>query len=151
MKKSYSNYLKTSLALITGWLGAGFLLLLLALVTQTAFAADPLILNCQVSTKYTADLSKVYSNEELEKWQFSVRVAISEAGDAIVSRCGLSLIAESITCDTYEMNLVRSDSNTGITKLYHFDSQFNVQLLKGGAGTFIEDNGRGGIAHGECR
>ena len=63
MKSVYINILKVGLALVSGWLGAAILLLSLSLISQTALA-DPTPLNYEARINSTADLTKMYSDEE---------------------------------------------------------------------------------------
>jgi len=54
MKNAYTNFLKAGLALITGWLGAGLLLLTLLVISQTALADSYL---CKVDRKATVEVN----------------------------------------------------------------------------------------------
>lgn len=54
MKTAYTNLLKAGLALITGWLGAGLLLLTLLVISQAALADSYL---CKVDRKATVEVN----------------------------------------------------------------------------------------------
>ena len=130
---------------------------LAALISTSAFAAK---YNCPVEQKF--DGENTYTSEFLRKWQPSV--AIVDNGDsAIISRCGLSVIAGNrITCDSDAADHIAvSGRFTGennawnpaaIKKFYHFESNFDVQLfLDGQRLFFVENNGRGSISKGVCQ
>lgn len=102
--------------------------------------------HCSVKDKY--NFQKVYTKEEIKKWNFTVR--IEETGNnAYVYRCSYSIITSKETCDKYEMDRIEYDENIKAKKYYLFRSQFNVQLFSDLS--FVEDNGRGGIAYGICK
>ena len=100
---------------------------------------------CQVERKFNA--SHRYTPEELERWQFSVRIN-ENSDEASIDRCSFSSSAQTVTCDRYVVDKVAFDENAKIKKFYVFRSQFDVQLSSDL--NFIENNGRGDIAFGEC-
>ena len=59
-----------------------------------------------------------------------------------------AMSAGKITCDSYDVDRVEVDPVVRIKKFYVFGSQFDVQLFPDL--TFVENNGRGGIAFGRC-
>lgn len=67
---------------------------------------------------------------------------------AYLSRCSYALSVARVTCDRYEVDKVVLDDVAQIKKYYVFRSQFDVQLFANQS--FIENNGRGGIAYGTC-
>ena len=111
-------------------------------VISPAQAAD---YSCKVEAKF--DRERVYSQAELQKGQFSV--LIEERGDsAFLSRCSFTTSSREVTCDRYEVDKVVFDEHVRIKKFYVFHSQFDVQFYSDLS--FIENNGRGGIAFGTC-
>jgi hypothetical protein len=101
--------------------------------------------NCKVEQKF--DSAQVYSADQLQKGQYSV--VIKDNGVAAsLSRCSFSPSNQAITCDQYEVAKIVFDKQVKIKKYYVFNSQFDVQMFSGL--TFIENNGRGGIAYGKC-
>lgn len=102
--------------------------------------------DCKVAKKVDSENS--YTAHQIEKGQFSVKVEES-GGGAFVSRCSFSPSANKVTCDRYQVDKVVFDENVKIKKYYVFQSQFDVQLFSNLS--FIENNGRGGIAYGKCR
>ena len=102
--------------------------------------------DCKVGKKLEPEAS--YIAQQLEKRQFSVK--IEEGGDgAVLSRCSFALSANKVTCDRYQVEKIVFDENVKIKKYYVFRSQFDVQLFPDLS--FLENNGRGGIAFGKCR
>ncbi|MFQ5546565.1 MAG: hypothetical protein ACE5FE_11340 [Acidiferrobacterales bacterium] len=102
--------------------------------------------NCKVEKKF--DSENTYTADHIKKYQFSVKVEEGNGG-AFVSRCSFSLSANKVTCDRYQVDKVVFDENVKIKKYYVFRSQFDVQLFSNLS--FVENNGRGGIAYGKCR
>jgi hypothetical protein len=103
-------------------------------------------LECTVTRK--VDGERVYTAAALAKGQFSVRIDESAAG-ATVSRCSSTPSTSSVACDKYTVDRIERDPNIGVRKFYVFGSQFDVQVFKDLS--FVENNGRGGIAFGTCR
>ena len=102
--------------------------------------------DCKVTKKFDSENS--YTAHQIEKGHFSVKVEES-GGGAFVARCSFSPSASKVTCDRYQVDKVLFDENVKIKKYYVFRSQFDVQLFSDLS--FIENNGRGGIAYGKCR
>lgn len=102
--------------------------------------------DCKVERKF--DSEKTYTANQVENYQYSVKVEEGNGG-AVVSRCSFSPSEKKVTCDRYEVDKVVFDENVNIKKYYVFRSQFDVQLFSNF--TFIENNGRGGVAYGKCR
>lgn len=120
-----------------------FLFILFLCAPGFAAAAE---YDCKVTKKVDSENS--YTAHQIEKWHFSVKVEES-GGDAFVSRCSFSPSADKVTCDRYQVDKVVFDENVKIKKYYLFRSQFDLQLFSNLS--FIENNGRGGIAYGKCR
>ena len=118
--------------------------IILALCVPTFAAAAEY--DCKVEKKF--DSENTYTANKIEKGRFSVKIEDSSGG-AFVSRCSLSLSANKITCDRYQVDKVVFDEKVKIKKYYVFQSQFDVQLFSDLL--FVENNGRGGIAYGKCR
>ena len=59
-----------------------------------------------------------------------------------------STTAGRVKCDEYPVDYVRTDPNVGIKEYYYFKGHFDVQLYPDMQ--FIENNGRGSIARGQC-
>ncbi len=103
-------------------------------------------LKCAVTRK--VDGERIYTAADLAKGQYSVRIEESAAGST-VARCALSPSASRVTCDRCPVDRIERDPSIGVKKFYVFRSQFDVQVFKGLS--FVENNGRGGIAFGTCR
>jgi hypothetical protein len=126
---------------MVGVLRVSIVVLLLA-SPALAQAAD---FSCKVEVKLSRE--RVYSESELQKGQFLV--LIEDRGDsAFLSRCSFTLSSQEVTCDRYEVDKVVLDEYVRIKKFYVFRSQFDVQVYPDLS--FIENNGRGGIAFGTC-
>lgn len=102
--------------------------------------------DCRVEKKF--DSENTYTTNQIEKGQFSVKIEDS-GGGTFVSRCSFSSSANKVTCDRYQVDKVVFDKKVRIKKFYVFGSQFDVQLFADLS--FVENNGRGGIAYGKCR
>lgn len=101
---------------------------------------------CTITKKLSVDTE--YSESELSNGKFSV--IIEEHGfGTFLSRCSFVQSESKVTCDRYEVDKVVVDNNVKIKKYYVFDSHFDVQLFSDL--TFIENNGRGGLAFGSCK
>jgi len=100
---------------------------------------------CKVEKKF--DFENVYSQAQIEKGQFSVLV--EEKGvSAFLSRCSFTPSAQKVTCDRYEVDKTVFDENVKIKKYYVLRSHFDVQVFSDLS--FVENNGRGGVAFGKC-
>lgn len=102
--------------------------------------------DCKIEKKFEPEAT--YTAHQIEKGQFSVKV-VESGGGALVSRCSFSPSANKVTCDRYPVDKVVFDEKVKIKKYYVFQSQFDVQLFSDLS--FVENNGRGGIAYGKCR
>ena len=120
-----------------------FVFFLAFCVSSFASAAD---YDCKVIKK--VDSENPYTSQQIENGQFSVKVVEGGEG-AFVSRCSFSPSANEVTCDRYQVDKVVFDENVKIKKYYVFRSQFDVQLFSNLS--FVENDGRGGIAYGICR
>ena len=102
--------------------------------------------HCEVKKKF--DTENVYSQVHIQKYRYSVLVE-ERGASANLSRCSFAPSVQKITCDRYEANKVVFDEHVKLKKYYQFRSQFNVQIFADLS--FIENNGRGGIAFGTCK
>jgi len=102
--------------------------------------------DCKVKKK--VDFGFSYTAEQLEEGKHSVKIEEGKK-ETFVSRCSFSTIAQKITCDRYQMDMVVLDEYVKIKKYYLFRSQLDVQLFPDFS--FIENNGRGSVAYGKCR
>lgn len=118
-------------------------ILLALLVSSTLVQAAEY--RCMVEAKFNSDY--VYSESEIQKQQFSVLVE-ERGSSAFLSRCSFINRLQKVTCDRYEVDKTVFDENVTIKKFYVFRSQFDVQIFADLS--FIENNGRGGIAFGKC-
>lgn len=100
---------------------------------------------CDVHRKF--DTEKEYSAQEILSSQFQVKIN-ERPSDTILSRCSRPPYKENVVCDNYNVNKAEYDESTKVKKFYVFKNQFDVQLFSNL--TFIENNGRGGIAFGKC-
>lgn len=109
--------------------------------------------DCRVEKKF--DSENTYTADHIKKSQFSVKVeeggcSTEEGGcSTFVSRCSFIASANKVTCDRYQVDKVVFDENSKIKKYYTFRNQFDVQIFLNLS--FLENNGRGGIAYGKCR
>jgi hypothetical protein len=113
------------------------------LISTSSFG---LTLECNVLNKYSN--KGKYSQANLQKYNPSVKIEFS--GDKYyVSRCSYETIAKKITCDKHKMDKAVVDNFTSYIKLYHFSSQFDLQLFADK--TFVENNGRASVSYGTCK
>lgn len=117
-------------------------LLIVAAFSGVASAAE---YECLVSKKF--DSEQEYTEEIIQKFRYSVKVE-DLTGTSFLSRCSVSPSAGKVTCDRYTVDKVVMDSNVRIKKYYHFLGQFDVQIFRDLS--FVENNGRAGIAFGKC-
>jgi hypothetical protein len=68
---------------------------------------------------------------------------------AFVERCSFVASVNKVTCDRYQIDQVVVDKNVDLKKFYLFKAQFDVQIFRDLS--FIENNGRGGVAYGTCK
>jgi hypothetical protein len=101
--------------------------------------------NCTVKSKF--DTEHHYTKEQISKSKFSVQVK-ENPNIIVVSRCSFSPIVGKIICDDYEVDKVIYDEYVKIKKYYVFRGQFDMQIFSNMS--FVENNGRGGIAFGDC-
>jgi hypothetical protein len=101
---------------------------------------------CPVSEKYDAS-GNIYTQDMMKKYKYSVNV-IDTGDSAILQRCSFSSSAGGVTCDSYVTDYVHRDPNIDSVKYYYFAGSFDIQIIAGSL--FIENNGRGGIAFGNC-
>ena len=109
-------------------------------------ASFGLTIECNVLNKYSS--KGKYSKANLQKYNPSIKIEFS--GDKYyVSRCSYETIANKITCNKHKMDKAVIDNFTSYIKLYHFSSQFDVQLFTDKS--FVENNGRSSVSYGTCK
>lgn len=118
---------------------------ILVLILLLSGISNAVEYECRVEKKF--DSETVYPVAQIQKAQYSVLIEENE-GKASLSRCSFSPSKQAVTCDRYEVDKIILDQNAKIKKFYVFPSQFDVQLFPNL--TFVENNGRGGIAYGKC-
>jgi hypothetical protein len=118
----------------------------IALLHCPASAQGQQTLVCPVTRKL--DSERIYTAEELVRGQFRMEVVMSSETDVKLRRCSFATSVGKVTCDEYAPDRIAQDPFTGITKFYHFNSHFDVQVFKDGR--FVENNGRGSVAFGTC-
>lgn len=74
---------------------------------------------------------------------------IHDEKSPFVERCSYIESQNKVTCDKYLVDRVEVDQYIGVRKFYYFKGQFDVQLFDDLS--FIENNGRKGIAYGQCK
>ena len=120
-----------------------FLLALIGLVFQgSAQAAITYELECIVDRKL--DRQTEYDRASIDDMQWSVIIRHHDNKYATVSRCDTRA-----PCDEYRVEHYEFTEGVNISKYYYFRGQFDVQVF--GDGRFIENNGRGTIAFGQCK
>lgn len=117
-----------------------FLICFLLISTTHVSPALSLELWCKVDRKL--DKENEYKRDYIEEQGFGLFIRHWDTG-ATLSRCGG--VRE---CDEYEVDHVEFTESVGIIKYYHFRGHFDVQVYPDL--TFIENNGRGSIAWGQC-
>lgn len=129
MNQFYQDPKKTGVFLLTIFLNS----------SANAFTYD-----CKVTRKLSEN--SVVSDDELKKWQFAVK--IYDLQKPKLERCSFEISKNRVSCDSYDVDRVVVDQNINAKKFYHFSSQFDVQLFRDLS--FVENNGRGGVAFGKC-
>jgi len=134
-------------ATVLGMLVRTLMFTLLVLASH-AVAAETY--QCRVTQKIDGDHR--YSPEELSRGQFSVLIELTSA-KTLLQRCSFSPSVQRVTCDSYSADRAEKsetvDGSHTFQKFYVFRSQLDVQLFKPSM-TFVENNGRGGVAWGTC-
>lgn len=121
-------------------------LLLLLFFLPSLALAESKFYQCPVSEKFDAG-GNIYTQDMIDKYQYSVNV-MDVGNEAILERCSYSSSADAITCDSYNVDRIERDNYVDVVKYYYFQGQFDMQII--GGSLFIENNGRGGIAFGNC-
>lgn len=94
---------------------------------------------------------KPYTQEKLNRYNWQVIIednSKQKDTKTILRRCSVEPSSGKFTCDSYIADWQITDSAVGHRKYYYFRGQFDVQLFSNS--TFIENNGRGGLAKGRC-
>ena len=115
-----------------------------ALIFFVSGSVNAFTYDCKVTRKLGEN--NVVSDDELKKWQFAVK--IYDLQKPKLERCSFEISKNRVSCDSYDVDRVVVDQNINAKKFYHFSSQFDVQLFRDLS--FVENNGRGGIAFGKC-
>jgi len=110
---------------------------------------------CEATKKVNSEIE--YSEEKIKKYKYANK--LEDMGDkAFISRCSFTLNAKKVTCDRYEVdhierspiwNMETKKDDKFIKKYYYFYGQLDFQLFPDLS--FVENNGRGGIAFGKCQ
>lgn len=121
-----------------------FLKVAATLLLATPATAEQML--CRVYQKIDVLAGYAYTPEQVEAWQPSVRL---NTNSQTISRCSFSSSAGTVTCDDYRIDRIEAASGfVDIVKFYYFAGQFDLQIFDGLK--FIENNGRGAIAIGNC-
>jgi len=99
-------------------------------------------LECLVDRKI--DRQTEYSRSRIDEMRWSVVIRHYGQEYATISRCD-----SKAPCDDYRADHFEFTKNVGVSKYYYFSGQFDVQVF--GDGRFIENNGRGTLAFGQCQ
>ena len=103
-------------------------------------------LMCIVESKIDVLSGTLYSEEQMQRMRFSLRLYTNAQ---TLSRCSFQQSAGAVTCDTYGVDRVEVAAGlVDIKKYYYFAGQFDLQIFNDAK--FIENNGRGSIATGYC-
>ena len=116
------------------------------LISTVATQASANKLMCIVESKIDLLNGALYSEEQMQRMRFSLRL---DTNEQTISRCSFQQTAGAVTCDTYDID--RAEFSAGLVdvkKYYYFTGQFDLQIFNGEK--FIENNGRGSIAAGYC-
>ena len=116
----------------------GFLLLITMTQAQATVTYE---LECFVDRKL--DRQKEYSRDRIDEMRWSVIIRHHDERYATISRCD-----SKAPCDEYRVDHMEFTKNVNVSKYYYFQGQFDVQVF--GDGRFIENNGRGTMAFGQC-
>lgn len=95
---------------------------------------------CKVERKLNGEME--YKKGYIEEQKFGLFIRHRDTG-ATLSRC-----SGNSACDEYQVDHVEFTENLGIIKYYYLKGHFDVQLFSDLR--FIENNGRGDIAWGQC-
>ena len=98
-------------------------------------------LECLVDRKI--DRQTEYSRSRIDEMRWSVVIRHYGQEYATISRCD-----SKAPCDEYRVDHFEFTKNVNVSKYYYFQGQFDVQVF--GDGRFIENNGRGTMAFGQC-
>ena len=107
------------------------------LVTNHAHSFE---LWCKVERKLNEKME--YKKDYIEEQKFGLFIRHWDTG-ATLSRC-----SGNSACDEYQVDHIEFTENVGMIKYYYFKGHFDVQLFADLR--FIENNGRGDIAWGQC-
>ena len=110
---------------------------------------------CEATKKVDSEIE--YSEENIKKYKYANK--LEDMGNkAFISRCSFTLSAKKVTCDRYEVDHIERSplwslktlkDDKFIKKYYYFYGQLDFQLFPDLS--FVENDGRGGIAFGKCR
>lgn len=123
-----------------------FLILMSALLSIPAEAS---IYTCRIEKKIDRDYE--YSSDQIKNGDFSINVEERE-NETFAYRCSYVLSKGEATCDKYLIDrteITKTLDNRIFKKFYYFRGQFDIQIFPDL--TFLENNGRGGVAYGICQ
>ena len=107
---------------------------------------------CTVLKKWDVSHGE-YSQENLDKYKYSIKIYdFEEEGKlngSYFKRCSFESSANKVTCDKYLINYTDHTTFPSIKKYYYFKGHYDVQLFTEQM-IFIENNGRGSFAFGNC-
>lgn len=118
--------------------------LAVAVLAVASGIAQAVTYDCRVDKKVEPGFE--YSKKQVSEGMFSV--LIKDGAQPTLSRCSFAPSQKKVTCDEYAVDKTVENENVGIKKYYVFKSQFDVQIFS--SLRFVENNGRGGIAFGQC-
>ena len=110
-------------------------------LSSSALSAVNFEMECVVDRKLSRETE--YSRTKIDEMRYSVIIRHHDEGFATISRCDTMA-----PCDEYEADHFEFTSGVNISKYYYFRGQFDVQVFNDGR--FIENNGRGTLAFGQC-
>lgn len=105
------------------------------------------------AAQYECIASKMFASgdsvdlDRVKKGKFSVKLE-EGTGSTTVQRCSFARSVGKVTCDAYEVDKIQYDENIKAKKYYVFRSQYDLQIYSNLS--FVENNGRSGIAFGDC-
>ncbi|MDF1726336.1 MAG: hypothetical protein P1U53_01175 [Sulfitobacter sp.] len=89
-----------------------------------------------------------YTSKQLQKHHYAVVIRDKGDTNSEVGRCSFEARKDRVTCDFYEVDYIARDSYVGHNKYFYFRGQYDVQVFA--TMNFVENNGRGSIAYGNC-
>lgn len=124
-------------------------LIILLFFMTSIFHANAATIRCDVeaATYKTGSTFNLASENYIQSSQ--QHLIVEEDESATLKRCSFQPSARKITCDRYKVSHIEVDRNVNVKKFYLLRAQFDLQIFNDLS--FIENNGRGGIAYGTCK